>query len=249
MSNQCSINVYISCVPSLRGEAVSICLHTAAQAAAVNTARQEVENVVIEKVAAEIHSETIVKPQAPIAGKANDVPAAEEAKKEGAKEGRRSESSEGGGGVGGGGGRGGGRGVAGKTTNRHSECSASEAPVSLHPTPERKKKKKRRKRRSKSSSEADVGAVASGSQKEGGIVTNNAGSENALVKPEEGVEPRKGCKDCLMENCTGAVTLYRWIFNLLIYSSTLPLLLTGPTTRLSTSASSSRTTWWWTPRR
>ena len=164
-----------------------------------------------------------------------------EAKKEGAKEGRRSESSEGGGGgSGGGGGRGGGRGGAGKTTNRHSECSASEAPVSLHPTPERKKKKKRRKRRSKSSSEADASAV----QKEGEIVTNNAGSENALVKAEEGVEQRKGCKDCLMENCTGAVTLYRWIFNLLIYSSTLPLLLTGPTTRLSTSASSSRTTWW-----
>ena len=153
---------------------------------------------------------------------------------EGAKEGRRSQSSEGGGG--------GGRGGAGKTTNRHSECSASEAPVSLHPTPERKKKKKRRKRRSKSSSEAD--ADASAVQKEGDIVTNNAGSENALVKAEEGVEPRKGCKDCLMENCTGAVTLYRWIFNLLIYSSTLPLLLTGPTTRLSTSASSSRTTWW-----
>ena len=162
---------------------------------------------------------------------------------EGAKEGRRSQSSEGGGGgSGGGGGRGGGRGGAGKTTNRHSECSASEAPVSLHPTPERKKKKKRRKRRSKSSSEA--GADASAVQKEGDIVTNNAGSENALVKAEEGVEPRKGCKDCLMENCTGAVTLYRWIFNLLIYSSTLPLLLTGLTTRLSTSASSSRTTWW-----
>ena len=149
---------------------------------------------------------------------------------EGAKEGRRSQSSE----------RGGGGGGAGKTTNRHSECSASEAPVSLHPTPERKKKKKRRKRRSKSSSEADASAV----QKEGEIVTNNAGSENALVKAEEGVDQRKGCKDCLMENCTGAVTLYRWIFNLLIYFSTLPLLLTGPTTRLSTSASSSRTTWW-----
>ena len=157
-----------------------------------------------------------------------------ERSREGAKEGRRSESSEGGGG----------RGGAGKTTNRHSECSASEAPVSLHPTPERKKKKKRRKRRSKSSSETDAGAGGSAVQKEGDIVTNNAGSENALVKAEEGVEPRKGCKDCLMENCTGAVTLYRWIFNLLIYSSTLPLLLTGPTTRLSTSASSSRTTWW-----
>ena len=42
--------------------------------------------MVIEKVAAEIHSETVVKPQAPIAGKANDVPAAEEAKKEEAVE-------------------------------------------------------------------------------------------------------------------------------------------------------------------
>ena len=49
-------------------------------AAAVNAAHQEVENVVIEKVAAEIHSETVVKPQEPIAAKATDVPAAEEAK-------------------------------------------------------------------------------------------------------------------------------------------------------------------------
>ena len=90
------------------------------------------------------------------------------------------------------------------STHRHSECSASEAPVSLHPTPERKKKKKRRRSRNKSSSEADTGNA--GVQHE--VETSNQESE-----PVEGQEQRKGCKDCLMENCTGAVTLYRCFAN------------------------------------
>ena len=131
---------------------------------------------------------------------------AKKGKKVGAKEGRRGRDSSGGGESG--------AEKATNSSNRHSECSASEAPVSLHPTPEKKKKKKKRKkRRSKSSSGADAGADASGSQKEGDLVTNTAaGFENVEEgKCEEGGgEKRKGCKDCLMENCTGAVTLYRY---------------------------------------
>lgn len=96
-------------------------------------------------------------------------------------------------------------------SNRHSECSASETPVSLHPTPERKKKKKKkRKKRSKSLSETVSGTE---SQIEGNVVSKSPGSENVEGKAEE--EKRKGCKDCLMENCTGAVTLYRWLLTCL----------------------------------
>ena len=147
--------------------------------------------------------------------KGNDVSSTERSieaikkgKKEGAKVGgvrnsRRTDSS--------------GREKVGMTSsNRHSECSASEAPVSLHPTPERKKKKKkRRKRRSKSSAGADAATDPSGSQNEGDIVTNIHGSEDAGRKSEEEKsEKRKGCKDCLMEHCTGAVTLYRFVLTI-----------------------------------
>ena len=124
---------------------------------------------------------------------------AKKGKKVGAKEGRRGRDSSGGGESG--------AEKAANSSNRHSECSASEAPVSLHPTPERKKKKKRKKRRSKSSD-------ASGSQKEGDLVTNTATVYENVEEgkcEEGGGEKRKGCKDCLMENCTGAVTLYRYM--------------------------------------
>ena len=134
----------------------------------------------------------------------------EGAKDEGIRNSKRTQSS------GGGGGSSGREKVGMTSSNRHSECSASGAPVSLHPTLERKKKKKkRRKRRSKSSAGADAATDPSGSQNEGDIVTNIHGSEDAGRKSEEEKsEKRKGCKDCLMEHCTGAVTLYRFVLTI-----------------------------------
>ena len=83
-----------------------------------------------------------------------------------------------------------------KDKNNHSACSHGDsAPASLHPTPKKKKKKRRRRKKTKEVTEEI-------SEGEG---LTNEGFE--IV--EEKLDKRPGCKDCLMENCRGAVTLYK----------------------------------------